>query len=232
MRQVGLVSRTILGRLGALDRVQVIRPVQPPQLSFSEILHLVVVASPDLSPDLLADHDLARRRFALNAAGDVDAVAVDVAFRGDHVARMDSDPEESRDRTAGCQALELRLQLERGSDRFVGAVEIRHRAVAQELHEPAFAATDHRAGALLKYRDERHGRALVTGRESREPDDVGEPNGGESFAAREARGGSGHEAGSYIRRCGESQSPMMDRSIAGVNLGGGTAPSEGVVCLP
>ena len=108
----------------------------------------------DLVPDVAGDADAAGLGQALEARGDVDAVAQDVAVLDDDVADVDADPERDppvlrHGRLALGDAL---LNRDRAFDRIDRARELDQGAVAHQLDDAAVVLGDQRLDELLAQR--------------------------------------------------------------------------------
>src|SRR6266851_609172 len=114
------------------------------------LLAEVLIAQRKLVPKVLADGardaDAARFREALEARGDVDAIAVDLLTVDHHVAEVHADPEFHP--ALGCQrrvlGLECGLNLDRALDGIHDAGKLREHAVARRIDEASVMLIDER----------------------------------------------------------------------------------------
>ena len=146
---------------------------------------------PGLLVDVPSDADPTRLGQLLKPCGEVDALAEDIAFLADHVAKANADPKANALR-GGPSLLVLEhglLHFDRGLHRFRSARKLDQGAVAHQLDDPAAMAGNDRLDHLLAQRLEAGQRTgLVLLDQARIADNVGCDDGGEPAL----HAGSGH----------------------------------------
>ena len=142
-------------------------------------------AGSDLATRLLdgaaGDVDRAALRHLLEANGDVDPLAIDIAVLDDDVAEIDADPEveAASGRDVVCGVGKVALRLDGALDGVDDAVEGDQRSVAGGLDDAAAALRDQRLERLDQRHDAAMGARLVEIDEPAVPDDVGRDDGGQ-----------------------------------------------------
>ena len=121
------------------DRVDPNRALDVLQAAFTQGVEAVRQLAPDLVVDLAGDADGARLGQGLQAGGEVDTLAVDVAVLDDDIAEADADSEPNAFRLGSLTRVlgDICLDLDRAAYRLDDAGEFAKQPVAHELDQTA-----------------------------------------------------------------------------------------------
>ncbi len=132
--------------------------------------------------EVVADDDRAGVRLTADPRCDVDPTAVDVTvLRDGDLSDMHAGAQMKRPSPQpGRLAVRPQVEAQGGTHGCLGARELRHHAIAEQLHDSPSALLDRFLGAIVDDPDDLDRERLVGRREAREADQVCEPDRGES----------------------------------------------------